>query len=215
VAAERIVWPLGQVGERWLRSALDRPVSLSDELETLGATFDDIIDGLGLPAWLVDANGAVLWLNQAALALDGGHRADHFLDGVAPESRHQAQTLFSRKLLGVDTATRASLVVTRRNGERIVIEASDVAVRSGDKFVGVFGVGHVVRHDHGPRTVALAPRLHETLRLLAEGRSTDAIASALGITRESARNYVRLLLRALDIHSRVEAVARGRELDLL
>src|SRR5438477_427555 len=68
---------------------------------------------------------------------------------------------------------------------------------------------------HEPLRPARAPRLHETLRLLAEGSSTEAIATTLGVTRESARNYIRLLLRALGAHSRLEAVARGRELRLL
>jgi DNA-binding CsgD family transcriptional regulator len=189
-------------------------LTLSAQLESLGATFDDMIEALGLPAWLVGANGAVLWLNEAARALGGEPLPASFMSGVAPESRHQAQTLFSRKLLGSDQKTEASIQVVGRNGERLLLEAHSVAVRSGEKVVGVFGVGKVVR-ESGPSAIELAPRLHETLRLLAEGRSTQAIAEGLGVTRESARNYVRLLLRALAVHSRVEAVARGRELGLL
>lgn len=190
-------------------------MNLSAQLESLGATIDDAIDALGLPAWLIDANGSILWLNRAALALAGERRFGHFIGTVAPESRHQVQTSFSRKLLGVDSATESVVTVTGPNGERMLIEANGVAVRSGGKVVGVFGVGKVVGETHVPATITLAPRLHETLRLLAEGKSTDAIAAALGITRESARNYIRLLLKGLDTHSRVEAVARGRELGLL
>jgi PAS domain S-box-containing protein len=190
-------------------------VTLSAQLESLGATIDDAIDALALPAWLVDANGSVLWLNKAALDLAGERRFGHFIAAVAPESRHQVQTSFSRKLLGVDNATQSVVKVIRPNGERMLIEANGVALRSGGKVVGVFGVGKVVGEAQAPGTVSLAPRLHETLRLLAEGKSTDAIAAALGITRESARNYIRLLLKGLDAHSRVEAVARGRELGLL
>jgi DNA-binding CsgD family transcriptional regulator len=188
---------------------------LSDHLAALGASFDDAIDGLGMPAWLVDTNGAVLWQNRAARELADERRVGHFIDGVAPESKNHAMTLFSRMLLGVDTVNETSLVVSRRNGERFVIEANDVAVRSGDKVVAVFGVGRVVPQERSPEHVQLAPRLHETLRLLAQGKSTDALAASLGITRESARNYVRHLLKALEVHSRVEAVARGRELGLI
>jgi DNA-binding CsgD family transcriptional regulator len=190
-------------------------LTLSDHLEALGATFDDVIDALGLPAWLVDANGTVLWLNRAARALGDDRRVSHYLSGVAPESRNQAQTMFSRKLLGVDEVSDYVVTVQGRDGERTLIDASSVAVRAGDKVVAVFGVGKIVRARVRPGAVTLAPRLHGTLRLLAEGRSTDAIAAALGVTRESARNYVRLLLKALDTHSRIEAVARGRELGLL
>jgi DNA-binding CsgD family transcriptional regulator len=190
-------------------------VSLSDHLESLGATFDDVIDSLGLPAWLVDANGSVLWLNRAARALGGERRVSHYISGVAPESRHDAQRSFSRKLLGVDEVTEYVVTVQGPDGERTQIDASSVAVRAGGKVVAIFGVGKIVRERVRPGAVELAPRLHETLRLLAAGKSTEAIAGGLGVTRESARNYVRLLLKALDSHSRVEAVARGRELGLL
>jgi DNA-binding NarL/FixJ family response regulator len=61
----------------------------------------------------------------------------------------------------------------------------------------------------------LAPRLRQTLQLLASGSSTPEIAEALGVTTETARNYVRRLLQALGVHSRIEAVARGRETDLI
>jgi DNA-binding CsgD family transcriptional regulator len=190
-------------------------LSLSTHLESLGATVDDVLDGLGLPAWLVHANGSVLWLNQAARALGGERRVSHYMSGVAPESRHQAQTMFSRKLLGVDETTQYLVTVERPDGDRTLIDASSVAVRAGERVVAVFGVGRIIRERVRPGAVKLAPRLHETLRLLADGSSTEAISGALGVTRESARNYVRLLLKALDTHSRLEAVARGRELGLL
>lgn len=61
----------------------------------------------------------------------------------------------------------------------------------------------------------LAPRQLQTLRLLAAGRSTNELALELGVTRETARNYVRRLLKSLGVHSRIEAVARGRETGLL
>jgi DNA-binding NarL/FixJ family response regulator len=35
------------------------------------------------------------------------------------------------------------------------------------------------------------------------------------VTRETARNYIRRLLRALGVHSRLEAVVRGREAGLV
>jgi DNA-binding CsgD family transcriptional regulator len=190
-------------------------VSLSDHLESLGATFDDVIDSLGLPAWLVDANGTVLWLNQAARKLGGERRVSHYMSGVAPESRHEAQRSFSRKLLGVDEVSDYVVTVQGPDGGRTQIDASSVAVRAGERVVAIFGVGKVVREHSGPGAITLAPRLHETLRMLAAGKSTDAIAAGLGVTRESTRNYVRLLLKALDSHSRIEAVARGRELGLL
>ena len=193
----------------------ERPARLSQRLAALGAELDDAVESLPLPAWLVGSNGTVLWQNRAARGLAGDRRVSHFIDGVAPESRHRALTLFSRTLLGVDGASEAPLVVTRGDGERVLIEAGNVAVRADGKVVAIFGVGRVVPQARAPEEISLAPRLHETLRLLAEGNSTDAIAAALGVARSTTRNYVRQLLKALGVHSRVEAVARGRELGLL
>jgi DNA-binding NarL/FixJ family response regulator len=39
------------------------------------------------------------------------------------------------------------------------------------------------------------------------GHSTEQIASSLGIAPDTVRNHIRRLLRALGVHSRLEAVA--------
>ena len=59
--------------------------------------------------------------------------------------------------------------------------------------------------------VRLTPRQREVLVLLAAGVRVKRIASALGISETTARNHVRVLLRQLDSHSQLEAVARARE----
>ena len=68
-----------------------------------------------------------------------------------------------------------------------------------------------------PRTtgpVELTPRQEQVLRLLGEGASTDEIAAALHLSRETVRNHVRHVLRALGAHSRLEAVAAAHRLGL-
>ncbi len=65
--------------------------------------------------------------------------------------------------------------------------------------------------DGGAAPGRLTPRQNETLHLLAAGLTTEQIAERLGVSRETARNYIRRLLRALGVHSRLEAVVRGRE----
>jgi DNA-binding NarL/FixJ family response regulator len=97
------------------------------------------------------------------------------------------------------------------------VHTSTVALRDADEWVvGVLGVG-LVRAEAEPRRAPtdLTPRQHETLRLLAEGLSTEEIAARLEVTRETARNYIRRLLRALGVRSRLEAVVRGGELGLI
>ena len=48
------------------------------------------------------------------------------------------------------------------------------------------------------------------LRLLEQGRSTRQIAEELYLTTETVHNHVRNVLRALGVHSRIEAVAFAR-----
>jgi DNA-binding NarL/FixJ family response regulator len=61
----------------------------------------------------------------------------------------------------------------------------------------------------------LSPRQREILRLLAEGVRVRGIALRLGLAESTVRNHVRVLLRRLDSHSQLQAVARAREQHLL
>jgi DNA-binding NarL/FixJ family response regulator len=53
------------------------------------------------------------------------------------------------------------------------------------------------------------------LELLASGQSTRQIAASLHLSRETVRNHIRDLLRAVGAHSRIEAVAKARRLGLI
>ena len=61
----------------------------------------------------------------------------------------------------------------------------------------------------------LTRRQMEVLRLLGDGASTDDIAASLHLSRETVRNHIRHLLRALGAHSRLEAVAVAHRTGLL
>jgi PAS domain S-box-containing protein len=61
----------------------------------------------------------------------------------------------------------------------------------------------------------LTPREIEVLRLLAAGRGTQGIAERLGISSVTVRNHVENLLRKLDVHSRLQAVALAHRSGLL
>jgi DNA-binding NarL/FixJ family response regulator len=81
----------------------------------------------------------------------------------------------------------------------------------------MFGQVVDVEHELPPPTAHphLTPRQTEVLRLLEHGRSTDQIARELHLSIETVRNHVRHILRALDVHSRLEAVAVARREHLL
>jgi DNA-binding NarL/FixJ family response regulator len=61
----------------------------------------------------------------------------------------------------------------------------------------------------------LTKRQLEVLRLLAEGRSTDEIATKLGLSTATVRNYVANLLLRLGVHSRLQAVVVARKAGLI
>jgi DNA-binding NarL/FixJ family response regulator len=66
-----------------------------------------------------------------------------------------------------------------------------------------------------PAPVQLSARQHEVLLLVSEGLSTKAIARRLWLSPATVRNHVSAILRALECHSRLQAVARARRLGLL
>lgn len=78
-------------------------------------------------------------------------------------------------------------------------------------MIGVFGqILDVEEEEPAPRHPDLTPRQSEVLRLLERGRSTEQIAGELQLSVETVRNHIRGVLRALDVHSRLEAVAMAR-----
>jgi DNA-binding CsgD family transcriptional regulator len=66
-----------------------------------------------------------------------------------------------------------------------------------------------------PPALDLTPRQHEVLLLLARGYSTNQIAETLSLSRETVRNHIRGLLRALRVNSRVGALVEGRRRGLI
>ena len=61
----------------------------------------------------------------------------------------------------------------------------------------------------------LSPRQREVLGLLASGVRARDIGARLGLSEATVRNHIRALLRRLDCHSQLQAVARARDLQLL
>ena len=127
---------------------------------------------------------------------------------MASEDRPRARELFTRKVLGTAPATETTGVLVSTEGKRLGLEISAVALTSGEQVVGVFGL-LVRQHDDAPSAPHphLTPRQAEVLGLLERGYSTKQIAQELHLSTETVRNHVRNLLRALDVNSRLEAVA--------
>ena len=62
---------------------------------------------------------------------------------------------------------------------------------------------------------SLTPRENSVLQLIAKGISSREIARQLGISYTTVRTHIRSLGRKLDVHSKIEATAKARELGLV
>jgi PAS domain S-box-containing protein len=174
------------------------------------------LDDLTVPSYAVDRHGVIRWINSAAEKLVGDVRGRQQSSIVVPEQARAAREAFIRKIMGTERSTHATAVVMGPGGERIQVEISSVPLKEGGRIVGVFGV--IPHRETKPAPAPhprLTPRQNEVLHLLAQGRSTPQIAADLSISVETARNHVRRMLRSLDAHSRLEAVAVAHREGLL
>jgi two-component system nitrate/nitrite response regulator NarL len=62
-------------------------------------------------------------------------------------------------------------------------------------------------HPSQPALRSLTPRESEVLGLLVAGKSTREMVKALGVSLARVRTHVENILRKLNVHSRLEAVA--------
>ena len=190
-------------------------MTLHGQLQKLGVDLASWIEQLDAPAALVDEHGVVVWQNDAGVAFVGDQRGVDF-SSIAPDYLRQAKAAYNRRLASRDAVTSSSLVLIDAAGRRRRVETVSIAVKDGGRIVGVLGiVKRILGSPGNGAEKQLTPRQQETLRLLGEGLSTEEIAGALGVSRETARNYIRRLLQVLGVHSRLEAVVHAREIGLL
>ena len=87
------------------------------------------------------------------------------------------------------------------------------AVFPADALSEVAPRATVLGEQRGP--LALSRREREVLHLIAEGLDSKAIARRLGVTYHTAREHAQRVIEKLGARSRLEAVARARDLSLL
>ena len=176
----------------------------------VGGDAERALAGIPVPSYVLDTEGVVRWINPAAERLLGDVRGRHFTSIVGPEDRARARELFARKVLGTTAATETTGVFVSNDGTRVALEVSAVPLMGGERVVGVFGLLTGPVEEASTPPAHLTPRQAEVLRLLEQGRSTKQIAQELHLSTETVKNHVRLLLRALGVHTRLEAVAAAR-----
>ncbi len=186
-------------------------------LQSLGSDVERAMTDVNVPSYIIDRNGVVAWLNPAAEKIVGDVRGYRFSDVVTLGDRPRAREAFARKIIGKEKVTDAEVDLVGADGREISVEVSSVPLKEGHQIVGVFGL--LSRPPSPPKSpqphAKLTPRQRQVLGLLAHGSSTHQIAELLHLSRETVRNHVRGVLQALEVHSRVEAVATARADGLL
>ena len=204
----------GAASRRAPRSSPAR-ISHTSEMATgglnVGGDVEQALENVGVPSYVLDATGIVRWLNPAAERLVGDVRGRHLTSVVAPEDKPGARERFAQKMLGTALTSEASGHLVSSTGTRVPVEVSAVALKNGERVVGVFGLFEG-RPDESTKAppAHLTPRQVEVLRLLEQGRSTKQIAAELHLSTETVRNHIRRLFRALGVNTRLEAVAAAR-----
>ncbi|MFL5912684.1 MAG: PAS domain-containing protein [Gaiellaceae bacterium] len=181
-----------------------------------------LVDRLVVPASVHDVEGRFVHMNQSAERVAGksieelrGHR---FTELLTPEARESVEAHFRRAVEQREPTDFETLFVDG-NDEVRGVRAQHLPLVDGDEVVGVLILAFDVRQG-APRPALgrpprLTPRQHEILELLASGRSTGEIARELTLSTETVRNHLRSVLRELDAHTRVEAIATAQRLGLL
>jgi len=190
---------------------------LQQELRRIAPELAPSIARLPMPAYILDRNGVVRWLNMAAVRHFGDMRGKRITQIVEPEFVAKARQEFAAKLLGTVESTEETVAVRTVDGRRVEVDISSTQLLQHGSIVGVFGLADPTGEPPPAQTssVELTPRQLDVLRYIATGHSTENIAKTLGISTETVRNHVRGLMGRLGVHTRLEAVIRGHELGLV
>lgn len=167
-----------------------------------------VLQGVHVPCWIIDDDANFVWLNAAFVATFGDRLGEHYSTVVAPESLGISAEHMER--MHTDPVAEIELELMLPGGSRVHAEISSVLLEGIGLCCGIFGVaGGSVRPRAATHT-DLTPRQLEILLMLSSGASTSQIAAELFITKTTVRNHVANLLRAMNVHSRLAAVAKAR-----
>jgi PAS domain S-box-containing protein len=174
--------------------------------QSIGGDLAAALDAVSVPTHIVDPSGIVRWQNAASRRLVGDVCGRHYTTVVAPEDVRRARERFTRAVASGRVRDQ-EMTAIGADGGRLKVELSSVPLRDGHHLVGIFGQAVSVERDEPtPPLPELTPRQVEVLGLLERGHSTHQIASELHLSIETVRNHVARILRALDVHTRLEAV---------
>lgn len=184
----------------WNRAALELFGRASSDAE--GQTFPEVVGGRD-----VFGNRMVHEEGRFRDIVEGGDTISNFaFDVVAAERRRCRVVATVLLILGPGEAMHVVYQLRPVRARR----KTDVVMRSLDRRLARGG-----RREIGSAAGRPTPRQLEVLGLIADGMSAAEISTALGISRNTARNHTQHLLERLGVHSKTEAVAVGIRHDLI
>jgi PAS domain S-box-containing protein len=187
-----------------------RKLEIVTRLGTIKADVSDALERVNVPSYAYDKHGIIRWINRAGHKLMGDIRGRQITSIVAPEETRRAREAYAKHMVGHEDV-EGTAVVMDKDGNRVSVEVSAVTLYDGHRVIGVFGQVIDIEEDiEAPLHPHLTPRQAEVLRLLEHGRSTEQIANELHLSLETVRNHIRGILRALGVHSRLEAIVVAR-----
>jgi DNA-binding CsgD family transcriptional regulator len=165
---------------------------------------------VSIPAYVLDREGRIRWLNAAARAIAGDVVGQPFT-AVLDLDEHVARGIFERRLAGLEDGDLSVSVAGTQ------VEVSSVRLGSDHRVVGMFGLAVPERRKPLPGRPQgpLTARQQEILERLAAGESTAMIAERLVLSQQTVRNHVQHILNRLGVHSRLAAIAAARRDGLL
>src|SRR3954470_16268631 len=93
---------------------------------------------VNVPAYVLDEDGRIRWLNAAAEKITGDVVGLSVTD-VVDLDRRMARAIFERRLAGEDVGDQ-SFTVIGRDGHKTRVEVSSVPIGNGHHAVGMFGL---------------------------------------------------------------------------
>src|SRR4026208_2378413 len=91
----------------------------SEELRRIAPDLAPSISRLTVPAYILDRNGVVRWLNAAAVAAFGGPRGKRLRPIVERDYVTLARQEFAAKMLGTVEASEGTVAVLTADGRRV------------------------------------------------------------------------------------------------
>jgi DNA-binding NarL/FixJ family response regulator len=165
---------------------------------------------VNVPAYVLDRNGLVCWVNAAAIAVTGDTVGKH-VSAVVDIDEREARRIFEHNIAGAEPRDR-TFFVRRADGGRTRVDVSSVRLTDRHQAIGMFGIAIPEHRLPRPRatTHPLTKRQHQILEMLADGASTAVIAERLVLSQQTVRNHIRQILQRMHCHTRLAAVAAAR-----